>query len=100
MVSFQVVAWGLAGLTVGLAAFATWLAGRRGVRRQATAGVWLLVLAHPGFWMSPDPVDGGVGLAKNALMFTILAVVIGGWLAYRPVRPETDDAADSRSPRP
>ena len=100
MPSDQMVAWGLAGLAFGVATLATWMAGRRGLRRQSVASVWLLVLAHPGIWMTPDPLDGGRSLIQSALLFTILAVIIAAWLSYRPVSSESDEPSDKRSPRP
>lgn len=96
----QLAAGGLVVLTFGLAALATRLGRKRGVR-QGVAGVWVLALAHPGIWMSPDPLDGGRALAQGAVLFTLLALALTGWVAYRPVPASgPDDPDDARSPRP
>lgn len=100
MPSDQLAAWALAGLTFGVAVLATWMVARRGLRRQAAASVWLLVLAHPGIWLTPEPVGGDRSLLHSSLIFTILAVVLSGWISYRPVSSDADESGDKRSPRP
>jgi len=92
-VSPEVAGWGCVALTLGVALAASWVARRRGAGMRPTAGVWLLVVAHPGIWMVPEGVDGGEALVQSALVFTMLAVGGGFWAAYRPLPIEPDSDA-------
>lgn len=83
--------WGgtaLAVFTVLLMAGATYLARQRGAMGRALAGGYVLLLAHPGWWMSARGGDCGEARLDGALLFTFLAAGIGVWSAIRPESAE------------
>jgi hypothetical protein len=91
--------WGLWLFSIGLVVAAGLRARRMGVPMRAVASGWILVLAHPGLWMSVDAGDCGQARFEGSLLFTALAAAIGVWGMLRSPPSEPQDDAD-RSPLP
>ena len=85
-------------MSIGLVLAANLRARRVGVPMRAVAAGWLLVLAHPGIWLSVTSGDCGALRVERGLLFTALAAAIGVWGMIR-TPPLDQDTAD-RSPRP
>ena len=90
--------WGLWILAIGLVLAASLRARRLGVPLRAVASGWILVLAHPGLWISVDAGDCGQARLKGSLLFTALAAAVGAWGVIRSAPGSQEDA--DRSPRP
>ena len=98
MVRAELGGWGLVVLTVAMVAAATLRSVRLGHGARLMAGGWILVLAHPGIWMSARSGDCGMARVESGLLFTLLAAMLGLWGMFRKTGPQ--EASEDDSPRP
>jgi hypothetical protein len=51
---------------------------------RVLAPLVIVVLAHPGLWMSANIADCGQGLKTASIVFTIQALALLAWVVARP----------------
>jgi hypothetical protein len=78
--------WGLllGAATVGLAAWTTLRARRRGLSLRPVFGLWAMALGHPAWWISARSGDCGRARLEGSVLFLAAAAGVLIWSLLRP----------------
>ena len=89
-----VVGWAWVGITLVLVAVATVVAVRRGIGKGPIAAGWVMLMVHPGVWVSFDAADGPQTRWQGGLLFSLMGVALVLWSFWRPseARVNEEDA--------
>lgn len=82
----EIGGWILAGMSLGMAGLTSRLAWIRKIKSPPVAMAWVLLLAHPGLWVSARSGDCGRERWLLAGIFTLLEAGLVGWAWLRPGR--------------
>ena len=93
----ELLGWVLLGVAVVVMLVASVLSQRRGNQGSVLGMGWVLVVAHPGIWISARSGDCGRTRIIMAVVFTLLAGGVLGWLWMRP--PKVSAAPPEGAPR-
>lgn len=78
--------WGLllGVATVGLAAWTTLRARRKGLSLRPVFGLWALAIGHPAWWISAASGDCGRSRLEGSVLFLAAAAGVLIWSLLRP----------------
>ena len=85
------VGWVMFGITLLLVVVATLVAVQRGIGRGPIAAGWVMLLVHPGLWVSVDAADGPQTRWQGGLLFSLMGVALVLWSFWRPAEARVNE---------